>query len=348
MQVSLLLLGYALARYVWDLSRTVSAVIATFAVFGALFYLSIVFAATVWETSVSGAGVRCSSVPPYLGKTTRAPLVKIRGRLSVVVQFRKLNESFITATLVRSIDEEFASRPQTTPGTPILATNIVDFEDEESTQASDTNCISTMFRFASGSDAIIGVTGFIPEINWTTKVRRVPLLEVCDCLCRSFEFLKDGRMLIRPGMQGQAYGSARALLHLRVQRLCAGATDGAHITASKVGSLFGYHSREDYELESTLQVLNTVFKKERQIQWQEFTFSDAHYCWLSYVLLCLAWATLRTRETPTKEVIGFVQHAFSKEPLPPPRVIADCLLIVDMIVGGLPQLDDRMLTKDKR
>ena len=49
MRVSLLLLGYALARYPSDLSRTVSAVIATFTVFGALFHLFIVFTATVWK-----------------------------------------------------------------------------------------------------------------------------------------------------------------------------------------------------------------------------------------------------------------------------------------------------------
>jgi len=49
-----------------------------------------------------------------------------------------------------------------------------------------------------------------------------------------------------------------------------------------------------------------------------------------------------------KEVIEFVQDVFSKESLPPLRVIADFPLIVKMIVGGLPQMDDRMLIKDKR
>ena len=104
-------------------------------------------------------------------------------------------------------------------------------------------------------------------------------MEVYDCLCRSFEFLKDGRVLVRPGMRDQAYGSAKVLLHLRIQRLCAGAADDAHVIASKIGSLAGYRSREDrelklklhHELGSTLQVLDAVFNQnnqEKEIRWQ--------------------------------------------------------------------------------
>jgi len=47
-QMTLLLLGYALSQYVWVLSRTVAAVIAAFTSFGLLFYLFIVFAAVRW------------------------------------------------------------------------------------------------------------------------------------------------------------------------------------------------------------------------------------------------------------------------------------------------------------
>ena len=358
MQLSLFLLGYALARYLWDLSRTVSAVIAGFSIFGLLFYLSIVFAATIWKTCPfqTPVSVVLRYILTQVNQKMYGRLRVVRDHLPTAAQFKKVNESFLTVTLARSINEDLPSSPQSLSRTLTSGTTVANLEDDESTQASDTNCISTMFRFAGAPDAIVAVTGFIPEVNWTSNVRRVPLLEVYDCLCRSFEFLKDGRVFVRPGMLDQAYGSARALLHLRVQRLCAGSTDDARIVASKIGSLPGYRSREDremeptphHELESTLQVLDVVFNREKEIQWQEFKFSDAHYCWLSHALRCRAWVTLRTREIPTKEVIGFVQHAFSKEPLPPSRVIADCLLILNMIVGGLPRMDDRTLIKDKR
>ena len=374
MQLSLLLLGYALARYVWDLSRTVSAVIAAFTIFGVLFYLFIVFAATTWKTCPFQTPV--SLVLRHIISPIRkrqCPLLRdVKDRLSDMVHLRKLNESFTSATLIRSIDEELAQGTQTASGISIPAATTVDLEEGESTHASDTNCISipaatmvdleegesthtsdtncisTMFRFAGASDAIVAVAGFISEVNWTSDVRRVPLQEVCRCLTRSFEFLKDGRVLVRPGMREQAYESARALLYLRVQRLCAGTTDGANVIGSKISALVGRRPKEDHGLESTLRVLDAVFNNEKEIPWNEFVFSDAHYCWLSHVLRCRAWAASPTRETLTQDVLGFVEHSLSKEPLPPSRVIADCLLIVDTIIGKLPELDDRMLIKDKR
>ena len=349
MQVSLLLLGYALAQYLWGLSRTVSAVITGFTVFGVLFYLFIVFAATAWKTCPfqTPVSVILRHSISFLKQHRR--IQKVQDRLSAVVRFRQLNQSFATATLARSIDEELASLPRTPSRTLASGKMTTNPEDEESTRISDTNCISTMFKFASASDAIVALTWFIPEVNWTSNVRRVPLLEAYDCLRKSFEFLKDGRVLVRPGMRDQAYGSARALLHIRVQRLCAGAADDTHHTvASNIGSLLGFRSGQSHELESTLEVLDAVFNGEREVPWQDFVFNDAHYCWLSHVLRCLAWYTLRTHQMPTKEVLGFVRYSLSKEPLPPPRVIADCLLIVNMIVGRLPELDDWFLIKDKR
>ena len=346
MQLSLLLLGYALAQYVWDLSRTVSTVIAAFTAFGVLFYLFLVFAATIWKTCPfqTTLSLVLRHAISLAGKYQRHRLLNIRDQLSTVVRFRKLNESFVTATLERSIDEELAPEPQVPHGVP----TVVALEEEECTHVSDTNCISTMFRFASGSDAIVAVTGFIPEVNWTSNARRVPLLEAYHSLRKAFELLKDGRAIIRPGMRGQAYGSARALIHLRVQRLCAGATEDAHIvTTSLEPLLLGYRSKEDHELASTLRVLGVLFIKNESIPWGEFLFSDSHHYWLSHVMRCRAWATLRTQDSLTKDIFEFVVHSFSKE-RSHPRVIADCLLVVNMIVGRLPELDDRMLIRDKR
>ncbi|KAF9782708.1 hypothetical protein BJ322DRAFT_1072149 [Thelephora terrestris] len=351
MQLSLLLLGYGLAQYLWGLSHTVSAVIAGFTVFGVLFYLFIVFAATAWKTCPfqTPVSIVFRRVISSVEKRQRLRLQKIRDQLSEVVRFKQLNQSFATVTLARSIDEELATLPQTPSSRTLSPANVsLNPEEEESTHASDTNCISTMFKFAGASDAVVALTRFIPEVNWTSNVRRVPLLEAYDCLRKSFEFLKDGRVLVRPGMRDQAYGSARALLHIRVQRLCADATDDTHkIVASKVGSLLGFRPGEDHELESTLEVLDAVFNSEREIRWQDFVFGDAHYCWLSHILRCRARVTLRTQEIPTKEVLGFVRYSLSREPLPPSRVIADCLLIANMIVGVLPDVDDRFFIMDK-
>ena len=41
----------------------------------------------------------------------------------------------------------------------------------------------------------------------------------------------------------------------------------------------------------------------------------------------------------TDDAFGFILDSFSKEPLLPPRVIADCLLVINVVVGRLPELD---------
>ena len=262
-----------------------------------------------------------------------------------MVHFRKLNGSFTTAPEPPS-DEELALEPRILHNALTPGSTVADPEEDEGTHASDTNCISTIFRFATGSEAFVAVAGFIPEIDWTLKVQRVPLVEVCHSLRRSFELL-DGTARIRPGMRGQAYDSAIALLCIRVQRLCVDATDNAHIVATSLQPLlFGYQSKKDHDLVSTFRVLDVVFNGDKDIPWGEFKFSESHYCWLSYIIRCRAWNSLRTRESLTKDISEFILHSFSKEP--PPRVIADCLLVVKMIVGGVPKFNNKMLIKDRR
>ena len=355
MQLSLLLLGYALAQYMWDLSRSISTVITSFTAFGVLLYLFIVFAATFWKTCPfqTPVSIALRHIISLARQRRHRRLQNIQNRLSSLVHVRT-GESFATAmSLGGSFDGELALEPLYPLGISTSATTMPNLEDE-STHSSDTNCISTMLRFASASDAIVAVTGFIPEVNWTSNVRKVPLLEVFHSLYRSFEFLRDGRVIIRPGMKRQAYGSAKALLHLRMQRICVGAMDDSRAVALGLAPLLGYHSKakEDHELDSTIRMLDSVFNADRPIAWDGYTFGDAHYCWLSHILRLRTWVTLRLPEHSilTKDVRGFVEHAFSQEKLPPSQVIADCLLIVNMTIGigRLPELDDGVLVKDKR
>ncbi|KAF9782788.1 hypothetical protein BJ322DRAFT_172137 [Thelephora terrestris] len=229
-QVSVLLLGYALAQYMWGLSQTVSAVIAGFTGFGVLFYLFTVFASIVWETCPF-------QTPVSVALRYVISLVKRhQRRLSEVVR-----QSTAAVTLARPMDEEPASPHQT----PVETLSIP--EEADGTRVSDADCISTILQFASTLDAVVAIARFISEINWPSNVRNVPLLGMYDCLGGSFEFMKEGKVLVRPGMRTQAYESARALLHLRVRRLCADATDDTHsIVASKKSSTLSSMGSEKF------------------------------------------------------------------------------------------------------
>lgn len=148
-------------------------------------------------------------------------------------------------------------------------------------------------------------------------------------------------------MRDQAYAILKALLHLRIQRRCMGCTDDAHNHYLKDWFLtqisFKGRSRTGVHFTSP----RCCLQSREGDPVVGIAFSNVRYCWLCHILRCRAWVNLRTKIS-MGGVIEFVQHAFSKEPLPSSRVIADCLLIVNMIVGGLPQTNDRRLIRDKR
>jgi len=356
MQISLLLLGYALTRYIWDLSRTVAAIIAAFTSFGLLFYLLIVFAGTRWRT--------CPFQTPIslLLHYAWATFQRRRSRWSAMgpkqwprlPHWRRSIESYTTAVSGRSVDEESQSgppEPQSAQDGPAFFTthcNVGNVEDE-ATASSDFNCISTMFRLASTSDAITAVTAFIPEIDWlSSKVPVVPLPQVYESLSGAFEFPKGGKAKPRPGMRDQAYTSAKALVHLRVQRSCAGMIDNVDSIEPQLLPVSQYSSTEDGDLISTLHLIDTIFCGDRIVPWEEFTLSSRHHCWLSYILRCRAWYTLRMGEDLPTDVRGFVRYSLSRDPLPSDQIIADCLLILDMTIGDLPDFyDEGLFDKDK-
>ena len=348
LQVSLFLLGYALTQYVWDINRTISGVIAAVTVLVVLFYLVIVAAATVWKMCPFQTPL--SRILRYfishVGNHKFPQLREFKGKLSRIVPPWKRGTPTTTTTIQMTPSGRSAGGPPASQSTAVI------LEEDERTHVSDTNCISTMFRFASGSDAIEAVTGFILDVNWTWSVRRVPISEVFWSLRRSFEVLKDKRALVRPGMRRQACGSAKALLYLCIQRLCVGSTDDCRVVAAPLEPLLaGYRFDGDHELSSTLRVLDVIFNgdKAKDISWEEFVLNDSHYCWLSNIIRCRAWLVIRAKKTLTKDITGFITHSFSKDrDTLPPRVMADCLLIINMVVGGAPDLDERMLIKDKR
>jgi len=352
MQISLLLLGYALTRYVWDLSKTVAAVIAAFTSFGFLFYILIVFAGTRWQT--------CPFQTPIslLLRSAWTTFQRRQGRWfsmdselwSELVNRRKSGEPYMAG---RSVDEETASYKSVSEF-PVsrsigdIPTSDAGNDEDEVTATSDFNCISTMFRLASTSEAIIAVTGFIPEINWTSRVPAIPLLQVYESLRGSFELPKDGRVFLRSGMRDQAYASAKALVHLRVQRSCAGILDDAPATTSKLLPILQYRYDEDGDLTSTLHLIHAIFSGGRRIMWEKLTLTTPHYCWLSHILRCRAWDILRKGEHLPADVSGFARFSLARDPLPPHQVVADCLLILDMTIGDLPGFDDTLFIKDKR
>ena len=122
------------------------------------------------------------------------------------------------------------------------------------------------------------------------------------------------------------YGSAKALLHLRIQRSCINAADDALSVASKPPLILRHRSKEDYDPDSTLRAIDTVFR-QRQTYSVGLIFPQRCPLLLAKQLSLPSSLGNRKRwtrvETLTGDVRRFVYNAFSTYLRIPTRVMAD-------------------------
>jgi hypothetical protein len=201
MQGSLLLLGYALARYFWDLTRTVASVIITFTAVGVVFYLFVVVAGTAseacpFQTPVS---VFLRTIPARYGEDIRTIIGRVwsffgtkQPQTGLIVHRHQIPTFFIAS----------------------------DIEDRDNKDRADSRCIYTMFRMTKASDSIIAMMAYIPEITWDSRLKSVPLLLVYRALLETLWRSADKGISPRPGARDRAFLSAKALLYLYLQRRC--------------------------------------------------------------------------------------------------------------------------------
>ena len=328
MQASLLLLGYALAQYLWDLSRTVSSVITGFIAFGATLYIFIVIAGTVSKT--------CPFQTP-ISVAIRATWECVAEAFGPIRQFFGFTRS----------QKRLIPHPDQTSTRPITS----DIDDQDEVQ-SELRCITTMFRMSEAPDSVTAIMGYIPEITWDDRVKSVPLLQVYQALRDSLWRSADGKISPRQGAEDLALRSAKALLHLYLQRryiCCADKT-----LLNQVKSIdhpkqpLGYYSHDgDPELASTFYIIDWTFGANPQtpFPWSEVQFTEPHHRWLSHILRYRARDVFRTEGKLSDDVKDFVAESLSRGS--PTQVVADCLLIVNMVAGNFPRPRD-LLIKDRR
>jgi len=334
MQGSLLLLGYALARYFWDLSRKVSSVIIAFTGFGLAFYLFIVVTATV------------SKACPF--KTPLSVLLR-----TILERYGEEIKS-ITKRALRLLGSQqpqsgLIPRHHPVP-TPSLTSGV---EDHASEVRADSRCIHTMFRMTKASESVVAIMKYIPEITWDSRLRSVPLLPVYQALRESLWRSADGRVSPQAGARERAFLSAKALLYLYLQRRCLHGIDKS--LASQAKLIETNHPKQplgcpglgtDSDLESTFYIVDWTFGLKPDIPWPQFELSESHRQWLSHILQYRAWDVLRTGDKLTRDVEEFVRDSLDRS-TSLDRVVGDCLFITHMVAGHRPQHQE-FLIKDRR
>ena len=338
MQGSLLLLGYALARYFWDLSRTVSFVVIAFTASGLIFYLSIVVAATASKACPfqTPASVFFRTIPKRYGEDIRFAIGRVW--------------SFF---LTKQSQSGLIAHRHQTPTFTIAS----DIEDRDSEVRADLRCIYTMFRMSETPDSTAAIMAYIPEIPWDSRLKSIPLLPVYRALLKSLRCSTDGGIFPRPGARDRAFLSAKALLYLYLQRRCFHRDDKGLINqvnlithGKQPLARPGYNG--DPDLESTFHIIDWIFGPQSRIPWSQLKLTEPHRRWLSHIFQYRAWDVMRPTRTRgglielTEDVRGFVRdsldHSTSID-----HVAADCLFIIYLAVGYRTQTKE-LLIKDRR
>ena len=356
LQAALLLLGYALSHYLFIINEVVAGVVIGFAAFGLLSYFVITIAAIIshncpFQTPFSLVIrflIRYDNRHGRCIKRTRRWFRRI---------FKKKEQS-----RPKPDDPSDLRRFGTSDGNSFgdhFELSVVNPSDQPPPLFNkwtdwdgfvlDSNCIAWMFKMSMDMDVIMAIMRFIPEVVWHAGIRTTPLERLYDTVLKCFDH-SSGHPTGVPKVKDEAYLSAKALLHLAIQRKCIShKSDKAAFKSisSRHKRMCSKRCDGDSDLTSTLDIIDYVFGKPEPICWKGFTFTPTHHTWMGHILLYRARDVLGKNEPLPDDIKEFILHAFQLEPPPPASVVADCLIIVGVILRIGFHGDD-LSTVDKR
>jgi len=212
------------------------------------------------------------------------------------------------------------------------------------------SCVTWMFEKPIEYDTVVAIIRFIPEIVWHGGIRTIPLERIYHNLLECFDDrAHDATVISR--YRDRAYLSAKAALHIIVQRRCLGENADTEIfdsIAARHQQMGSRNYEGDSDLESTLGIIDRVLGiNVPAMRWETYKFTIPHHSWMAHILLYRAWDTLGTTGVLSEDVISFVKHTLSLDPPPSSVIVADCLLIIGLVLGIGIHVDDLSVV-DKR
>ena len=330
-QIAIILLCCALSGYLFSINKALASVTIGYIVFGGMFYFQIVSAGVFSDD--------CPFQTPFS--------LNIRRMFRLKNERRKKRQPNVS--LGDHVELPMTNGPPPAP----LFVRETDLEE----YVLDSKCIARMFQMSIDADT--SIMRFIPEIVWHAGIQTTPLEKLYDTMLECFDQL-SGHLMVIPKFKEKAYLSAKALVHLAIQRKCFG-NDSDKAALEAISNRHLIMGSEHYEgksdLESTLGIADRVFsapepvepdpKRPGPMRWEKFSFSGEHHAWMGHILLYRAWDTIRRGKPLPDDTKEFVLHSLRLEPPPPAPIVADCLFIVGLVLGIELCIDD-LLVVDKR
>ena len=354
LQCALVLLGFALSRYLWGVNSSVSSVVIAFTGFVFLFY-SVVVMASVFSFD-------CPFQTPlslflrFVVKSATSYLRNIRQTFGPTqqphqpgMQQTQINPPLSIATVGRGHDLQasIAALASMTPNalpqpvTPLFAQE-KDFEGDRL----DSRCINRLFEMSTDVDVIISNLDFIPEITWHSGIKDVPRKRIYDILMDCFNFSGTNPVVL-PKSRDVAYLSAKALVHIELQRRCITPYE-EHNQGSWRDICANHHplssapNRSDPDLQAVLFMVDMTLERSNGFSWIESRMTSPHRAWMSHVFIYHTWHEGQVPEV----VLDFVENSMSIESLSN-TVVADCFFIIGLMIGVPFHIND-IPVKDKR
>ena len=348
LQVSYLLLGCALSKYLFPISEAVSGVLIAFTAVGFLLYSLITLIATL--------NFNCPfQTPPslLLGFLIRTKRSKGCGRWMKERWTKFMHNGPNTPPRLDTVDGNNVIEHNTIPmdamdrPSPLFSRD-VDWD----VYVLDSDCIAFMFGMPAEMDATVAILGFIPEIVWHNGIREIPLKPLYQTFIECFD-RSSGHLVLKWAFRDMAYLSGKALLHVAIQRKCIDdefEQDMSELIAGQHQVVESKHIEGDPDLETTLHMISQVlggFEIVRQQNQQKISVSISHHAWMVRILLYRAWDALEKNTPLPSDVTQFIRHSLRLEPRPSDLISADYLFMLFLVLGIKVNWDDLWVTNKR-
>ena len=347
LQSALLLLGYALSRYLWTIDLTVASVVIGITSIGSAFYVFIVIAGTItdncpFQTPTSQilrglyrldnsrnryiARTRCAALRLWLRTTRLSRTTTLKLLLPLFTPLKTKRRSLIDQSQRKKAVRLFSKK-----------------ETDHEAYNVDAGCIIWMIDTARGQTASRIISNFIPEVVWHRDIKDSPSLPyLYDQVVECFD-LEGEKISLVSRLRDQAFSTTKAFVHVYSQMRVTGAIDDSFVSRIRArhAQLADGQHKEDADLESTLWLVDYVMDKQREIDWSETSVSYNHRIWMAHVIPCLVW--LKGGQLD-KCLQGFIVQTLGWNNW---SMATDCMLVLCLSVG-IPIHADDLLVTDKR
>ena len=372
LQVSLLLLGCALTRYLWEINITVTSVILGVTSFGVIFYISIVVAGTASEScpyQTPGARILrhiFHHIFRYIRSVSTKFSIFIQNswcrRMAIgwwlslgrpwhsMVNFTNsviypplifLGVIADTYTIGRAMAQSLVVFCRTVYrhiiNTFLPQTHGLDQE----TITLDLRCISWMLQTSLEKAVHLSTLNHLATI--TTLTSFDPTL-VAGCFDAFVSCIKVGDnksdVVIMQGFEQLATASALSFFNTVSHLFAMGSTssvlEDVHQRYLRVfPAQADFHGHRFYHAVNATHCLFVRSRDRRSFQWSDYEPSAHEHAIVAHNLVNAAWFKYqRTQQGKVPRwILRFALHSLSLDPLPPVPVVADCLLIIAIDLG---------------